>query len=330
MADAKRLCQAADRALAASDPVVALDHALQASAAAPSYAKCFGLIGRARVTLGHYEAALQAFESGARINPEHTRMCEWREKLRGLVSTQACSVCGAEASRPQCSMPCRLVQAAASLRAARVLSRAGPVAVEINGFLTPQECQGLIMAARSRMVPSGSFGAARTSHTCFLKEGENCQRGATAALLLKIVQLTRTPVERFERVQVTRYSPGQRFGLHHDAFDPATADGRGRLECPHSGGQRACTVLVYLNSIAAGAGGRTAFSPGGLWCAPQEGKALVFCPALACGAIDPLAMHEALPPTEEKWVSQIWIRQRRTANNAGLGTALEMPAPAPA
>ena len=52
--------------------------------------------------------------------------------------------------------------------------------------------------------------------------------------------------------------------------------------------------------------------------------------ALACGAIDPLAMHEALPPTEEKWVTQIWIRQRRTANNAGLGTALEMPAPAPA
>ena len=137
-------------------------------------------------------------------------------------------------------------------------------------------------------------------------------------------RLTHRRVEHCERVQVTRYLPGQRFGLHHDAFDPATAEGQARLECPVSGGQRVCTVLVYLNSLGRGAGGRTAFGARDLSCAPQQGKALVFCPTLASGALDPAALHEAQRPVGEvKWVTQVWIRQRPTANNASLGTPLE-------
>jgi hypothetical protein len=49
---------------------------------------------------------------------------------------------------------------------------------------------------------------------------------------------------------VARYTAGQFYLPHFDAFDLRTGPGR---ECVNSGGQRVATVLIYLNDVPEGA-----------------------------------------------------------------------------
>ena len=56
-------------------------------------------------------------------------------------------------------------------------------------------------------------------------------------------------------------------------------------------------------------GGATSFPKLGLHVQPRQGMAVVFFPATTCGALDPNALHAALPAIDTKYVSQIWIRQ---------------------
>ena len=74
----------------------------------------------------------------------------------------------------------------------------------------------------------------------------------------------------------------------------------------------AATVLIYLNSLPAGAGGETRFPRLNTAFRPEQGKALVFFPCTTDGLLDPLALHSAEPVTlagASKHVAQIWIRQ---------------------
>ena len=68
-----------------------------------------------------------------------------------------------------------------------------------------------------------------------------------------------------------------------------------------------CTVLVYLNDVTQG--GHTSFSKLGFKVLPQKGTALVFFPARLDGVLDDSYLHAAEPALDEKWVSQIWVRQ---------------------
>ena len=79
------------------------------------------------------------------------------------------------------------------------------------------------------------------------------------------------------------------------------------------GGQRIATVLTYLNDCGE-VGGGTAFPRASLEIRPRKGRALVFFPAFADGSLDLMAWHEALPAIETKWVAQVWVRQRRSAD----------------
>jgi len=94
------------------------------------------------------------------------------------------------------------------------------------------------------------------------------------------------------------------------------------------------TVLIYLNSVARG--GATAFPELGLSIAPEEGLAVVFFPCTAGGVLgggrcprrawlsnlypsspspspdgllDRKALHAATEALDEKWVSQVWLRE---------------------
>ena len=69
-------------------------------------------------------------------------------------------------------------------------------------------------------------------------------------------------------------------------------------------------MLTYLNDSGE-AGGRTCFADADLEVRPRQGRALVFFPAFADGSLDRRTWHEALPAVAEKWVAQVWIRQRR-------------------
>lgn len=74
-----------------------------------------------------------------------------------------------------------------------------------------------------------------------------------------------------------------------------------------NGGQRTVTILIYLNDVPRG--GATHFPSINRSIQPQKGMALVFFPATTDGILDPLALHEAQPALDPKYVAQIWIRQ---------------------
>eukprot|EP00238_Polyblepharides_amylifera_P007903 CAMPEP_0196578076 /NCGR_PEP_ID=MMETSP1081-20130531/7050_1 /TAXON_ID=36882 /ORGANISM="Pyramimonas amylifera, Strain CCMP720" /LENGTH=371 /DNA_ID=CAMNT_0041897193 /DNA_START=294 /DNA_END=1409 /DNA_ORIENTATION=+ len=101
----------------------------------------------------------------------------------------------------------------------------------------------------------------------------------------------------FESTQVARYSEGQHFLQHEDAFPTIIAE-RDRF-------QRRATFLLYLNDVAKGGG--TTFDLLGLTIQPQCGKALLFFPALASGVADPRTLHTADGAVDEKWVTQQWV-----------------------
>lgn len=66
--------------------------------------------------------------------------------------------------------------------------------------------------------------------------------------------------------KVGRYYTSQKYANHWDAFDLDTEDGR---RFAQNGGQRVCTVLVYLNDVASG--GCTAFPQLGMKVQPKKG-----------------------------------------------------------
>lgn len=173
-----------------------------------------------------------------------------------------------------------------------------------QGFLSAEQCEGIMewasdeQLATSR-VHNGTHNSARTSCSCDL--GSEWAE----AVAQQVVRLTGSSPEQMEIPTVARYLRGQHYVAHHDAFPP----GDPMLGC---GGNRICTVLIYLNDVAEG--GRTLFHRAGLSVAPRAGMAVVFFPSdCASGEIDPLTLHEAEPAVCEKWVVQVWVRQRSLA-----------------
>ena len=172
----------------------------------------------------------------------------------------------------------------------RVLHLDPPVLV-VDDFLTAEECDAYVAlrheaGATHELAQSATFAtataSARTSTTWFVQYQRAAALLARAANLLGVKDLS-----RFEEPQLVRYRPGQSFSWHYDEV-PSTQ--------LHNGGQRVCTLLVYLNDVAVG--GRTAFrdlraggtdadgAPSRLEVAPRKGRALVFCPAAADGTAD--------------------------------------------
>jgi len=172
-------------------------------------------------------------------------------------------------------------------------------------FLSEEECDLLMHVAGPLLQRSKTHAAAgseathgRTSLTCHLAKN-TCQ-----GILYKIQALTGKPFGHMEVPQVARYTEGQRYVEHCDGVDPHCAAGRAFCE---SGGQRVCTVLMYLNDVPANGG--TFFRRLNLEVQPKKGKALIFFPGFMNGELDMEALHAGLPPVGTKWVSQVWIRQ---------------------
>ena len=123
-------------------------------------------------------------------------------------------------------------------------------------------------------------------------------------LLEKIQKLTNKPFGHMELPQVARYTDSQRYVEHYDG-EPNTSASSAFLS---NGGQRVCTVLLYLNDVAHG--GATAFPRLDVCVQPCKGRAIVFFPGTLDGELDMAALHAALPAVDTKFVSQVWVRQR--------------------
>ena len=203
----------------------------------------------------------------------------------------------------------------------RVLNIDPPV-LTVDDFLTHDECDALVDAARAsgEMKVSAVGGAEnvniRTSRTCTLNSPKLTDHPTKRAILAAAERLLpdlrglaaskhafKVPTSgspfSYELPQVAHYSGGEYFKTHEDAFPPDVAERKGY--------QRRATVLVYLNDVAEG--GATRFDKMNIDVAPVKGKALLFFPGTKASAPDARTLHTATEATvgHEKWISQLWV-----------------------
>ena len=191
-----------------------------------------------------------------------------------------------------------------------LMAMANPRVVLFGNLLSPEECQAVIEAARTRMARSLTVQAAsggeevnkdRTSDGMFFQRGEN---EAVARLEERIARLVRWPVENGEGLQVLHYRPGAEYKPHYDYFDPAEP---GTPRLLRRGGQRVATLVIYLNDPVRGGG--TTFPDVPLEIGPRQGNAVFF----SYGRAHPSSrtLHGGAPVIEgEKWIATKWLRER--------------------
>jgi hypothetical protein len=138
---------------------------------------------------------------------------------------------------------------------------------------------------------------------CDLQDGLNRLEVADENILPILFSLNISKNKQ-EPIQVARYFPGQFYKAHYDSFDEETETGK---TCIGNSGQRVATVLIYLNQPSSGGG--TNFPHAGIRVKPKKGTAIIFFPCTVDGKMDPYTLHSAEDAIDEKWVSQIWIRQ---------------------
>jgi prolyl 4-hydroxylase len=178
-----------------------------------------------------------------------------------------------------------------------------PHVYSINSFFDAVQCARLIEDARSAGLRSSKVASDdvldgyRTSTSAYLT------RSSVQWVLDDIANVLQVSSDNFEDPQVTRYTPGQQYQAHLDTLDPTSAE-------LLNGGQRVATFLVYLNDCPSGI---TSFPHHGINVVPRVGNALLFFPSAIDGTTDKSLLHAAKPVAKadkEKWVVQVWVRQR--------------------
>ena len=189
----------------------------------------------------------------------------------------------------------------------RVLS-ASPIVHAVPGFASAAECRWLIDAAAPRLDRAGVYNnptgvdPGRTNRSAAFNF-------ANADLIVEMIRQRianqlGAPLACLEMSQVLHYDVGQEFVLHCDFLDPQVM----REEIARNG-QRAATVLIYLNDDFEG--GQTSFPLLGLDHRGKTGDALVFGSLDGAGRPDPKSQHAGCPPTRgEKWLFSQWVRDR--------------------
>lgn len=110
-----------------------------------------------------------------------------------------------------------------------------------------------------------------------------------------------------ETLQGQRYEVGQQFKAHHDWFD---TDAPYWTEKVATGGQRAWTLMVYLNDVEEG--GTTDFPRVNVSIPPQRGTLIAWNNALDDGTPNVDTLHAGTPVLAGvKYVVTRWYRSRR-------------------
>lgn len=119
-----------------------------------------------------------------------------------------------------------------------------------------------------------------------------------------ISRVTGLPAMNSEFLQILRYRPGEQYKLHVDYFNES---GAGSQQSLADGGQRAQTVLTYLNDDYTG--GSTHFPKLQLDIKGRRGDMLHFRNLHADGRGHRDTLHAGLPVIAgEKWLLSQWIR----------------------
>jgi prolyl 4-hydroxylase len=173
----------------------------------------------------------------------------------------------------------------------------------VEDFLSPSECDHIIKISEPKLEKShvvDRVTGAGVTHPS--RTSESTYHGYDLKWLIsRVHRLTGVPQNFQEPAQVARYHTGQFYLSHQDALDS-----------PVNNNQRIGTVLIYLNDVKKGGG--TYFNTLNVRVHPKKGSAAIFFPAKMNGTIEDRFLHTAEDASDTKWVSQIWLRNKKYAN----------------
>lgn len=176
-----------------------------------------------------------------------------------------------------------------------------------RGFLTPEECAGVIDRIDANRAPStvtdfNGDAAFRTSETCHFDHGDLLIRTIDE----RIRDFSRLDLKYGEPMQGQRYAVGQEFKAHTDYFEPQGTD---YAEHTTVSGQRTWTVMIYLNEPEAG--GATRFKAIDKTVQPETGKLLAWNNRRPDGSPNPSTIHHGMKVRAGlKYVITKWFRER--------------------
>mmetsp|Transcript_11355 Transcript_11355/g.17035 ORF Transcript_11355/g.17035 Transcript_11355/m.17035 type:complete len:393 (-) Transcript_11355:100-1278(-) len=194
---------------------------------------------------------------------------------------------------------------------------------------------GLVILANN-LAKGYAESYARTSSA--VSFNQVCDLEFIQPLMERVCNLTGHDWYKWEAPVVTRYRPGECFGMHNDASPT------GGSEWLDDGGQRVVTVITYLNTVPIGYGGQTRFDrlkcdlydgrqqSSGIDVHPVAGTSCIFFPADADTCeMDDRTRHESVAMVEtmgniesendfdgEKWIVQLFGRKNRVPSPLGI------------
>lgn len=211
-----------------------------------------------------------------------------------------------------------------------------PMVLAMDDFFTPDECDRYIEASTSQspnvmqsrsptVGKDANAKAQRTSTTFYHPYQQVPELMSKASRLLGL-----TTVDRWEEPQTVRYRRNEKFTWHLDALGPSEQQAS-------PAGQRVATLLVYLTSLEKEEGGATLFrdlrgegNDKYLRVQPKKGMALLFFPSaggIADCPFDIRTLHcgeiVSTAAVQDKWIAQLWLRQRRYTPTAPPGNRHE-------
>ena len=199
----------------------------------------------------------------------------------------------------------------------------GPWLVQLENFLSPEECERLIYHGHLRgydtsfavkRLPDGTVEniaiSGRTSQTAWCEDA--CLNDPlTNAVVERIENLTGIPRNNSEALQLLKYEVNQFYHQHHDYL-------KHQLDKPQS--VRILTVFLYLNDVEAG--GETRFTFLKKSVAPKRGRVVLWPSVYNDDPFekDGRTLHESLDvKAGVKYGANAWIHQRdyMTPNRKG-------------
>ena len=197
-----------------------------------------------------------------------------------------------------------------SIPAGRIFSDEPRIAA-VRHYLSSQTCDWLIRLGRPHLkdaeiydTESGTLRGDRSRTNTAAPLGLEQMDMVVAFVRARLSALANVSIAGLETSQVLHYQVGQEFAAHCDYLD---LNNPGHARDVQMHGQRALTVLIYLNDDYAG--GDTAFPLLGRTFKGRKGDALIFWNLTQDGAPDGRTLHIGTAPTRgEKWLFSQWIR----------------------
>ena len=176
-----------------------------------------------------------------------------------------------------------------------------------RNFLSGEDCQSIMDVAAKQLEKSTVLGTQRsgyrTSSSTWLY-ADNLPEvvGKIEKLVDDITGLPRT---HQEALQIVRYDVGEEYKTHEDFWHLNTDYYDQQMA---RGGQRAWSIMIYLNAVAGG--GQTRFTRMGIDIDAEPGKVLAWKNTID-GEINVDSSHAGMPvESGEKWVAIKWVREQ--------------------